>query len=101
MDGVHLLRPWVLLLLARFSCLIARTARTTIAAKTSALAVATEAATATVVTIAVAIGLAHHRGGAFLEVLDANAQIAEHVFADPFLALDLGNRRRWRIDVEQ
>src|SRR5262249_17814868 len=63
--------------------------------------VATESATTTVVTITVTIGLAHHRGRAFLELLDANAQITDHVFADPLLALNLGDRRRRRVDVEQ
>src|SRR6185369_13416220 len=68
----------------------------TIAAETAA----TES-TATVVTLTVAIGLAHHRRRAFFVFLDADAEIADHVFADALLALDLGDRRRRRLDVEQ
>src|SRR5262249_36158034 len=33
--------------------------------------------------------------------LDADAEIADHVFADALLALDLGDRSRRRLDVEQ
>src|SRR5207253_3492000 len=67
----------------------------TIAAETAA-----EAA-GTVVTLAVAIGLAHHRRRTFFVFLDADAEIADHVFADALLALDLGDRRGRRLDVEQ
>src|SRR5689334_8812223 len=109
-DGVHQLRPLFLLLLARSFSFLAGTARSALATEAAAIAIAaTETATfalaaeaaAAIVTLAVAIGLAHHGGGAFLELLDANAQVAEHVFADPLLALDLGDGRGRRIDVEQ
>src|SRR5262249_48634247 len=106
------------LLLVRRRCfgVFARTARAavtaeataiTIAAETAAFAVATEAAftaaksATAVVPLAVAIGLAHHRRRAFFVFLDADAEIADHVFADALLALDLGDRRGGRVDVEQ
>src|SRR3954469_18506728 len=78
------------------------TTETTLAVATeaTAFAIATESA-ATVVTLAVTVGLAHHRGRAFLELLDADAEIADHVFADALLALDLGDRRGRCVDVEQ
>ena len=69
------------------------TAETIAAAVAEAAAAAAEAA-ATLVALAVAIDLAHHRGGAFLEFVDADGEIAQHVFVDALLALDLGQRRR-------
>ncbi len=66
----------------------------------AALAIA-EAAAATLVALAVALDLAHHRRRAFLKFVDANGEIAQHVFVDALLALDLGQRRGRRIDVEQ
>src|SRR5207344_1698494 len=63
-------------------------------------AVATEAAAA-IVTLAVAISLAHHRRGTFLVLFDADGEIADDVFRDPLLALDLGDRSGGRIDVHQ
>src|SRR5450432_4411889 len=109
----------MILLLYRCGCfVVARTARATIAteaaaiavaapetaafaiAAESAIAVATETA-ATVVAITVAVGLAHHRRGAFLVLVDTNGEIADHVFADPLLPLDLGDRRRRAVDVDQ
>src|SRR4030088_3701577 len=109
----------MILLLYRCGCfVVTRAGRATVAAEAAAIAVATtetaavaiaaEAAiavapeaAATVVAITIAIGLAHHRRGTFLVLLDANGEIADHVFADPLLALDLGDRRRGAIDVEQ
>src|SRR5262249_27105362 len=78
----------------------AEAAAITVAAEPSALTVAAEAA-ATVVTFTVAIGLAHHRRRAFLQLVDTNAEIANHVLADALLPLDLSDRRRRRVDVEQ
>ena len=51
--------------------------------------------------IAVAIGFAHHRRRAFFVRLDADGEIAQHIFVEPFLSLDLVKRRGRRIDVEQ
>src|SRR5579872_7227029 len=103
-DGVLQLRPWFLLLFHSVD-IVAGAARTAITAETTiaaitAIAIAPEAA-ATIVTLAVAIGLAHHCRGAFFVLLDANGEVADHVFADPFLALDLGNCDRRCVDVEQ
>src|SRR5882757_206824 len=106
MDGVHQLQP--LLLLLNYCIVVARPARTTVAAIAAAVAIAAEAAiavatetAAAIVAITVAIGLAHHRGGAFLVLIDANGEIADHVFADPLLPLDLGDGRRRAIDVQE
>src|SRR5256885_12714050 len=71
------------------------------AAATKAIAAVAEAAAATLVALAVALDLAHHRRRAFLQLVDANGEIAQHVFVDALLALDLGQRRGRRIDVEQ
>src|SRR5205085_6752211 len=54
-----------------------------------------------VVAVAVTIGLAHHCGGAFLVLVDAHREVAQDVFVEPHLALDLGERRAGRLDVEQ
>src|SRR3984893_8990342 len=66
----------------------------------AAVAVAAEPA-ATVVAITIAIRLAHHGRRTFFVFFDANGQIANHVFADPLLALDLGDSGRRRVDVQQ
>src|SRR6478672_5963616 len=93
-----------------------RTAWTAVAAESTAftiaaeaaIAVATEAAfavtaetAAAIVALAVTIGLAHHRRGTFLVLFDADGEVADDVFADPLLALDLRDRSRGSIDVEQ
>src|SRR5579871_511731 len=72
----------------------------TVAAEATILArtAIAEAAVATIV--AIAIGLAHHRRGAFLEFVDAHGEIAQHVLVDALLAFDLGNNGRGAIDVE-
>src|SRR5690348_2256952 len=71
----------------------------TVAAVTIATeAAVAEAAAAVTALVAVAIRLAHHRRGAFLELFDANGQVAQHVFREALLALDLGDGRGWRID---
>src|SRR3954470_15601330 len=71
------------------------------AAAPKAIAAVAEAAAATLVALAVALDLAHHRRRAFFQLVDPNGEIAQHVFVDALLALDLGQRRRRRIDVEQ
>src|SRR3954469_10986680 len=71
------------------------------AAATKAIAAVAEAAAATLVALAIALDLAHHRRRAFFQLIDANGEIAQHVFVDALLALDLGQRRGRRIDVEQ
>src|ERR1700754_821606 len=63
-------------------------------------AVATEAAAA-VIAIAVAIDLAQHRRGTFLVLVDADGEIADDVFADAFLPLDLGDHSGRAVDVQQ
>src|SRR6202035_1787785 len=92
-------RPTVATEAAAIAVATTETAAVTIAAE-SAIAVATESAAA-VVAIAVAIGFAHHRRGTFLMLFDANGEIADHVFADPLLPLDLGDRGGGAIDVQQ
>src|SRR5712672_1263470 len=106
-DGVHQLQPLFLLLFRRFN-VFARTARAAVAAETTPVAIATEAAfavtaetAAAIVAFAVTIGLAHHRRGTFLMLFDANGEVADDVFADPLLPLDLRDRSRGRIDVDQ
>src|SRR2546430_11101821 len=37
----------------------------------------------------------------FLELIDPEGQIAQHVLVDPHRPLELGDRRRRRLDVEQ
>ena len=51
--------------------------------------------------IAVAVGFAHHRRGTFLVLFDADGEVAQHIFVQPLLALDLVERGRRRIDIEQ
>src|SRR5262249_39911695 len=115
-DGVHQLQPLFLLLVAagRFG-VFTRTARAAVTTEAAAITIATEAAAfaitaeaafaeataATIVTLAVTVSLAHHRRRAFLVLLDADREIADDVFGDALLALDLGDRRRRRVDVEQ
>src|SRR6266511_2949861 len=53
------------------------------------------------IALAVAIGLAHHRGGAFLVLVHPHRKIAQHVLAQPLLPLDLIEGGRGRLDVEQ
>src|SRR5258708_34883195 len=79
-----------------------------VAAEDAAVAFAPEAAfavtaepAAAIVALAVTIGLAHHRRGTFLMLFDADGEIADDVFADPLLALDLRDRSRGSVDVQQ
>src|ERR1700730_5286247 len=80
----------------------------TVTTITTTVTIATEAAVAvaadpaaTVVAITIAIRLAHHGRRTFFVFFDANGQIANHVFADPLLALDLGDSGRRRVDIQQ
>src|SRR5579872_2346108 len=103
-DGALQPQPCFLLLIQRVD-IIAGTARAAIAAE-SAVAIAAESAVAVTAraaapVVAVAIGFAHHGRRTFLELFDADGEIADHIFTDPLLALDLGNRGRRRIDIEQ
>src|SRR5262249_40687412 len=52
------------------------------------------------VALAVAVDLAHHRGGAILERVHANGQIAQDVLAEALLPLDLVEGGGRRVDVE-
>src|SRR6185295_3501719 len=60
-----------------------------------------EAAAAAVVAVAIPVDLAHHRRGPFLVLVDAHREVAQHVFAQSLLPLDLGQRGRRRIELEQ
>src|SRR4051812_743208 len=107
MDGG--LPGWVLcssmsLLRCRCRHFITRRARLTIAASvavteaattTTTLAVASETAaiaiaeTAAAAVVAVTIGFTHHRRRTFFVLADADSEIAQNVFAQTFLPLDL------------
>ena len=65
----------------------------------SAFALAAEAAATALV--AVTLGLAHHCGGTFLQLIDADGEITDDVFVDAFLTLDLGDHCCGAVDVEQ
>ena len=54
-----------------------------------------------IVALAVAIDLAHHRGWAFLVLVHADGDVAQHVLAEPFLTLDLVESSSRRVDVEE
>src|SRR4051812_38967656 len=60
-----------------------------------------EAASATLVAFAVPIDFPHHRGRSVLVLLDADSQIAEHLFVEALLPLDLFECRRRRIDFHE
>src|SRR5690348_7650520 len=88
-----------------FSVVVAARAALATVAVAAIAAVATiavaEAAAAVTALVAVAVRLAHHRRGAFLELFDADGEIAQHVLREALLALDLGQRSGRRLDVEQ
>src|SRR6266481_7759719 len=65
-----------------------------------AVAVAPTVATA-FVAVTVAIDLSHHGRRAGFEFLDPHRNGAQHVFVDVLLPLELGNRRRRRVHVEE
>src|SRR4051812_8239566 len=118
MDGG--LPGWVLcssmsLLRCRCRRFITRRARLTIAAAvteaatttTTTLAVASETAaiaiaeTAAAAVVAVTIGFTHHRRRTFFVLADADSEIAQNVFAQTFLPLDLVEGGRWRVEIEK
>src|SRR5205085_8961408 len=91
-----------------FNSVFARAARATVAAEATAFTIATETAfavaaeaAAAIVALTVAIGLAHHGRRTFLVLFDADGEVANDVFGDPLLPLDLGDRGGGRIDVHQ
>src|SRR6478609_3286895 len=89
---------------ARFT--IAATVTVTEAATTTALPVASETAAvaiaeATAAVVAVAVGFAHHRRRTFFVLADAHREIAQNVFAQTFLTLDLVESSRWRVEIEK
>src|SRR5258708_3205939 len=57
-----------------------------------------ETATTALVAVAITVHFAHHRGGTLLVLVDAHRDIAQHVLAQAFLALDLGQRGRRRVE---
>src|SRR6476659_2193250 len=61
---------------------------------------AVEPVTAALIALAIAVGLAHHRGGAFLVLVDPDGEIAQHVFRETLLPLDFGECGRRRIELE-
>src|SRR3569833_1603884 len=64
-------------------------------------AVATIATTfAVIATLAVALLLAHHHRRAFFMAVDADGHVADHVFVDLRLALQLGHDVARRVDFE-
>src|SRR5215469_3374335 len=56
---------------------------------------------ATLLAVAVAVGFAHHRGGAVLVGVDANRQVPQHFFVETLLTLDLGERGRRCVQVQE
>src|SRR5262252_3095430 len=66
-----------------------------------AAAVTIAKAETAIVALAVAVDLAHHRGGTFLVLVHANREVAQHVLAEPLLPLDLVEGGRRRVDIEQ
>jgi hypothetical protein len=95
----------------RFHGLVTRGASLTVAPAIAPIAVSTIAAIAAIATItvtkspatfvAVAIGLAQHCRWTFFKFIDPYGQVAQHVLAQAFLALDLIDCGRWRIEVKQ
>src|SRR5690349_4908800 len=105
-GALEMLRTALCLLLGRsgfFAAFLAAasatiTARATVTAITTIVAV--KPITAAFVALAITVGLAHHCGGAFLVRVDADGEVAQHVFGNALLALDLGKRGRRRVDLE-
>jgi putative ubiquitin-RnfH superfamily antitoxin RatB of RatAB toxin-antitoxin module len=67
---------------------------TTIAIAEAAAVTIAKAETA-IVALAVAVDLAHHRGGTFLVLVHANREVAQHILAEPLLPLDLAEGGRY------
>src|SRR6185312_13765517 len=72
-------------------------ARTVVIGPVLAVPVAVAAAR----TVFAAAAVLHHRGRVFVELVDPHGQVAQHVLVDPHRALELGDRRRGRVDVEE
>src|SRR5271166_426142 len=68
---------------------------------TKASALAVTKSEPPLVALAITVRLAHHCGGAFFMLLHANREIAQHILAEPLLALDFIEGSRRRIDVEE
>src|SRR5262249_20048239 len=64
------------------------------------IAVAETAAPA-LIALAIPIDLAHHHRGAFLELLDPHREVAQHIFIEPLLPLDLVDHGRRRVEVHE
>src|SRR4051812_33734922 len=96
------------LLLRRCGGRVSVVARTPVVTAWATIAIAAietvatvEAATAALVTFAIPVHLAHHRGRALLVLVDAHRQRPQHVFREALLPLDLGQRGGGRIELEQ
>src|ERR1700752_3769846 len=77
------------------------TARATVAAVTAVTAIeAVETVAAAFIALAITVGLAHHRGRAFLVLVDTDGEIAQHIFRETLLPLDLGECGRRRIELQ-
>jgi len=72
-------------------------------AASSVTAVVTVAAplAAAFIAVTVAIDLPHHSRWARFQFIDPHRQCAQYVFVDVLLALDLADRRGWRVDIKQ
>src|SRR5206468_5613214 len=66
----------------------------------AAIAVA-ETAAAAIVALAIPIDLAHHHRGAFLVLLDTHGEVAQHIFIEPLLPLDLVDHGRRGVEVHE
>src|SRR2546423_5195980 len=62
---------------------------------------AVEAIATPLVAVAIPVDLTHQGRGPFLVLIDANGEIAQHVFGEALLPLDLGQRGGRRIELEQ
>src|ERR1700734_482675 len=89
--------------LARTPVAVARTVTAIAAISKAITAVAEAVATVAPAVVAVAIALrpAHHGGGTLFVLFDPDGEIAQHVFIETLQPLDLVDRGRRRIDVQQ
>src|SRR4030095_16711793 len=74
---------------------------TAIEATTAEAALAAAEATLALAAFTVAAARLQHGGRAFLQRLDPNRQVTQHVLVDAHVALHLDHRRRGGVDVEQ
>src|SRR5687767_14153411 len=102
-GGPAMLRIAWCLLLARpsfgFVAALAPRAAITITAIETVATV--EAPAAALITIAISVGLAQHRRGTFLVLVDAHREVAQHVFRETLLPLDFADGRGRRVELEQ